>query len=173
MINAFMCRAITTVVGLLWPAYQCYKTCSKKEASAVVLRRWCTTWVALATFIACERFLDNFLFWLPLYNEAKVAFVVFLARLHGAEYVYEVLLQPTLAEYEPWIDNSARWVRDWLQGHVQYNLQTAAAWVQAQMFQLLRVAASLQHRQIEEEAAAAEPPAAAVPAAAPPARRKA
>ena len=42
------------------------------------LRGWCIYWLVLATFTVFERITDAFLFFLPLYHEAKVAFVVYL-----------------------------------------------------------------------------------------------
>ena len=49
---------------------------------------------------------DRFVFWLPMYCEAKVAFVVYLwhPRTQGALYVYDAFVAPFLAKHEPDID---------------------------------------------------------------------
>ena len=144
MINSFVCRIVTTSVGFVWPAYKCYKDIDKQQNAK--LRSWCTYWVTLAIYTASERFLDNFLFWIPLYNECKIAFVFFLARFHGADYMYDVFVQPRLHENEQWIDDTANWIREWIHGHIQKNFQSVTQYLQHHMFKLLNVAAQMQHR---------------------------
>ena len=63
------------------------------------------TIIGLATF--AQNLTDQFLFWVPLYYEAKLALVVFLwhPKVNGATYVYESTLQPWLAQHEPYIDS--------------------------------------------------------------------
>ena len=49
---------------------------------------------------------DRFIFWVPMYCEAKVGFVVYLwhPRTQGAIYVYETFVAPFLAKHEQDID---------------------------------------------------------------------
>jgi|TARA_B110000977_G_C10843595_1_gene403012 receptor expression-enhancing protein 1/2/3/4 len=49
---------------------------------------------------------DRFVFWLPMYAEAKVAFVVYLwhPRTQGALYVYDAFVSPFLTKHEQAID---------------------------------------------------------------------
>eukprot|EP00240_Pyramimonas_obovata_P010784 CAMPEP_0118922250 /NCGR_PEP_ID=MMETSP1169-20130426/1239_1 /TAXON_ID=36882 /ORGANISM="Pyramimonas obovata, Strain CCMP722" /LENGTH=124 /DNA_ID=CAMNT_0006863085 /DNA_START=298 /DNA_END=672 /DNA_ORIENTATION=+ len=53
-----------------------------------------------------ERLADAFVFWFPLYSEAKVAFVVWLwqPRTQGAKLLYESFLKPFLLEHEQEVD---------------------------------------------------------------------
>ena len=46
---------------------------------------------------------DRFVFWMPMYSEAKVGFVVYLwhPRTQGALYIYEMFLLPFLAGSAP------------------------------------------------------------------------
>jgi len=70
------------------------------------LRGWCIYWLVLATFTVFERITDAFLFFLPLYHEAKVAFVVYLwhPKSQGALYIYDKFVAPTLSKHEELID---------------------------------------------------------------------
>ena len=70
------------------------------------LRGWCIYWLVLATFTVFERITDAFLFFLPLYHEAKVAFVVYLwhPKSQGALYIYDKFVAPTLSKHEGLID---------------------------------------------------------------------
>ena len=60
----------------------------------------------MAVYTTGSQVSDRFVFWLPMYSEAKVAFVVYLwhPRTQGALYVYDAFVAPFLARHETAID---------------------------------------------------------------------
>lgn len=142
MISSFVCRIVTTVMGFAWPAYKCFKDVESKSD----LRGWCVYWITFALYTASERFLDNFLFWLPLYSEVKIGFVFFLARANGAAYVYQTLLLPLLDENQQWIDESVAHMKDWSRSHLQRHLTGASQYMQGKMFSLVGTVQAMQER---------------------------
>ena len=70
------------------------------------MRGWCIYWTVMALYTTCVQVSDRFVFWLPMYSEAKVAFVVYLwhPRTQGALYVYDAFVAPFLAKHETSID---------------------------------------------------------------------
>ncbi|CAL5229940.1 g13367 [Coccomyxa viridis] len=105
MLGDFSCRVILNIVGFVWPAYQNYKTISQKQTDAT--QQWCMYWLMLALFTVSERMvLDMLVFWVPMYYEAKVLFVLYLwhPKTQGAVYLYNTLLQPFLSQNEAAID---------------------------------------------------------------------
>ncbi|CAK0784227.1 hypothetical protein CVIRNUC_007431 [Coccomyxa viridis] len=105
MLGDFSCRVILNIVGFVWPAYQNYKTISQKQTEAT--QEWCMYWLMLALFTVSERMvLDMLVFWVPMYYEAKVLFVLYLwhPKTQGAAYLYSSMLQPFLARNEGAID---------------------------------------------------------------------
>ena len=61
----------------------------------------------MGVFTVLEQVGDVTVFWLPMYNEAKVVFVLWLwhPRTQGAAYVYSTLLAPLLQKHENDIDS--------------------------------------------------------------------
>jgi hypothetical protein len=59
---------------------------------------------------------------LPLYNEAKIGLVFWLAYGGGAEHLYATIIQPLLLEHESAIDEGVYQARTWLHAHVQNNI---------------------------------------------------
>ncbi|GBG73335.1 hypothetical protein CBR_g13055 [Chara braunii] len=66
------------VCGYLYPAYNCYKTVERPRPEPEQLRFWCTYWIIMALLTVLERFSDVFLLWLPMYNEFKLAIIIYL-----------------------------------------------------------------------------------------------
>ena len=64
------------MLGYLWPGYQCYKALECDNRAQ--LQAWCKYWVIMAAFTAAAPLSDCFLWWVPLYYEAKLAFAVYL-----------------------------------------------------------------------------------------------
>ena len=64
------------VFGYLWPGYQCYKALESDNRAQ--LQAWCKYWVIMAAFTAAAPLADTFLWWVPLYYEAKLAFAIYL-----------------------------------------------------------------------------------------------
>ena len=78
----------------------------KHKRKPEALRGWCIYWTVMALYTAGTQVSDRFVFWLPMYSEAKVAFVVYLwhPRTQGALYVYDAFVAPFLARHETAID---------------------------------------------------------------------
>ncbi|KAK9863268.1 hypothetical protein WJX84_007345 [Apatococcus fuscideae] len=75
MLGDFSCRVLLNVFGFVLPAYNCFKVIEARDDEA--LRGWCIYWLILAIFTTTERMLlDMFIFWVPLYYEAKFLFVL-------------------------------------------------------------------------------------------------
>jgi receptor expression-enhancing protein 1/2/3/4 len=60
----------------------------------------------MAAFTAVQPILDTFLFFVPLYYEAKLAFAIYLwaYNLNGASNVYHNYLEPFVSRHEPLLD---------------------------------------------------------------------
>ena len=78
----------------------------KHKRKPEALRGWCIYWTVLGLYTVGVQIADRFVFWLPMYCEAKVGFVVYLwhPRTQGALYVYDAFVAPFLAKHEPDID---------------------------------------------------------------------
>jgi|TARA_B100001540_G_scaffold184319_1_gene162492 receptor expression-enhancing protein 1/2/3/4 len=63
-------------------------------------------WTVMGVYTVGVQIADRFIFFLPMYSEAKVAFVVCLwhPRTTWALYVYSSWLAPFLSKHEPEID---------------------------------------------------------------------
>jgi hypothetical protein len=88
---------ITAVVGFAFPVYGSFKVIEQPEPESV--RRWLRYWVVYALFCVAEAVLDRLLFWVPVYNGVKIAFLVwcFSPRFDGAAVVYDAAVRPLLA----------------------------------------------------------------------------
>ncbi|KAK9859857.1 hypothetical protein WJX84_009155, partial [Apatococcus fuscideae] len=105
MLGDFSCRVLLNVFGFVLPAYNCFKVIEARDDEA--LRGWCIYWLILAIFTTTERMLlDMFIFWVPLYYEAKFLFVLYLwhPRTKGALYLYTQVVRPFLQKHEAFID---------------------------------------------------------------------
>eukprot|EP01023_Acetabularia_acetabulum_P065855 TRINITY_DN8776_c0_g3_i1.p1 TRINITY_DN8776_c0_g3~~TRINITY_DN8776_c0_g3_i1.p1 ORF type:complete len:336 (+),score=46.72 TRINITY_DN8776_c0_g3_i1:121-1128(+) len=104
MLGEYMSKCLENVFGYLWPAYRTYKTLEEGQYDST--RQWCIYWGVFGTLSVCEQILDKFLFWVPLYHEFKVAFVVWLwhEKFKGAQYIYYCWVLPWLRQNEHIID---------------------------------------------------------------------
>jgi receptor expression-enhancing protein 5/6 len=104
MIMFFFARPLCMLAGLLYPAYKSFKALETPAPEDD--RQWLTYWVIMAFFTFIEYFADSFLFWLPFYYEAKLAFILWLQlpQFNGARWLYETHLQPMLKQHEAHID---------------------------------------------------------------------
>ena len=104
------------------------------------LRGWCIYWLVLATFTVFERITDAFLFFLPLYHEAKVAFVVYLwhPKSQGALYIYDKFVAPTLSKHEGLIDRKIEETQAKVGDVIFSYSKMAYAYVQKMTLQLLQ-----------------------------------
>lgn len=82
---------------------------------------------------------DRFIFWVPMYCEAKVGFVVYLwhPRTQGAMYIYETFIAPFLAKHEPDIDRHLDETRTSVGDVAVRHSQAAANFVRDKFAQVL------------------------------------
>jgi hypothetical protein len=93
----------------------------------------------MAAFTAIQPIADMFLFFIPLYYSAKLAFAIYLwaNELKGAELVYRRYVQPFVAAHEPTVDAKLAAARTMVADHMSVNMQRAAQWAKAQVVALL------------------------------------
>ena len=79
MIGGTIARVLAILVGHLYPLYRTFKVCRIPEGSTsmdgrqiVQTHRVLAFWAVHGTFTFAEYFVDFFIFWFPLYYEAKV-----------------------------------------------------------------------------------------------------
>ncbi|BDA44972.1 HVA22-like protein i [Coccomyxa sp. Obi] len=131
MLGDFSCRVILNVIGYVWPAYSCYKALSQKNSDAV--QQWCIYWLMLALFTVSERMLlDLLVFWVPMYYEAKVLFVLYLwhPKTQGAVYLFNSIVQPFLAQNEAAIDQAVEEVKTTVVDHASSGFHRLIQYVQ-------------------------------------------
>eukprot|EP00873_Tetraselmis_striata_P027182 jgi/Tetstr1/447446/TSEL_003705.t1 len=147
MLGDFSSRMLVNVLGYTYPAYKCYKVVEQRRAE--VLREWCIYWLILALWTACERVADYVIFWIPMYYEAKVAFVVYLwhPKTQGALYLYNTLLRPVLTRHEGTIDQQAADAQDWVAGHISNNFNRAMVYVQSRAHEAIAYMQQVSERQ--------------------------
>jgi receptor expression-enhancing protein 1/2/3/4 len=78
----------------------------KHKRKPEALRGWCIYWLVMGLYTVGVQISDRFVFWVPMYCEAKVGFVLYLwhPKTQGALYIYESFVAPFLARHEPDID---------------------------------------------------------------------
>ncbi|XP_024544532.1 putative HVA22-like protein g [Selaginella moellendorffii] len=142
--GSIVTRLILMVVGYAYPAYECFKGVEKSRPDIDALRFWCQYWMIIAVLTIFERIGDTFISWFPMYNEAKVAFIIYLwyPKTKGATYIYMTFLKPYVSFHEPTIDRHLNELKT-RAGDLAYNYwQRAAMYVQARFLELLHYVAS-------------------------------
>ena len=88
------------------------------EQSAAV-RRFATLFVSVAAFSALSPVADALLFWLPLYEEIKVAFLAWLLLpgTRGADVLFDKAFVPLLEEHGPALDAAVSRARAAVSAH--------------------------------------------------------
>ncbi|KAL6754711.1 TB2/DP1, HVA22 family-domain-containing protein [Haematococcus lacustris] len=106
LLSATLAKPLLVLTGYLWPVYQTYKAVSANSKDG--LQHWCTYWLVLGCFLTVEWLLDYTVFWLPLYFESKLLFLLFLwhPRTQGAALIYNSCLHPLLHANEARIDST-------------------------------------------------------------------
>ncbi len=91
-------------------------------------------------FTVFELFGDRLISWLPLYYEAKIAFVIWLTlpQFRGATILYNSVVQRYIVQYEPQIDRHIDETTRALQHHAGEMGRKSASGVQAVLFMLLQ-----------------------------------
>lgn len=66
----------SALIAYLYPSYSSYTALRRRDLEAS--RRWLLYWTVLGVVRSGEIVLDSFLAWFPLYDEAKLAFYIWL-----------------------------------------------------------------------------------------------
>ncbi|OAY77383.1 putative HVA22-like protein g isoform X2 [Ananas comosus] len=144
MIGSFLTRALILALGYAYPAYDCYKTVELNKPEIEKLRFWCQYWILVALLTVCERVADNFISWLPMYSEAKLAFIVYLwyPKTKGTTYVYDTFFRPYVAKHETEIDRNLLELRTRASDITVLYFQRVASYGQTRFFEILQYVAS-------------------------------
>ncbi|KAG5065136.1 hypothetical protein AAZX31_04G024100 [Glycine max] len=144
MIGSFITRALVMVFGYAFPAYECYKAVEKNRPEIEQLRFWCQYWILVAVLSVCERIADAFISWVPMYSEAKLAFVIYLwyPKTKGTTYVYDSFFRPYVAKHETEIDRNLLELRTRAGDTAVLYWQKAASYGQTRIFEILQYVAA-------------------------------
>ncbi|BAF10783.1 putative HVA22-like protein g [Oryza sativa Japonica Group] len=144
MAGSFITGALMLILGYAYPAYDCYKTVELNKPEIEKLRFWCQYWILLAVLTVFDRVGDNFVSWLPMYSEAKLAFVVFLwyPKTLGTAYVYESFFKPWIAKYEADIDHNLLELRTRACDMAVLYFQKVSNYGQTRLYEILQYVAS-------------------------------
>ncbi|KAG0503047.1 hypothetical protein HPP92_003119 [Vanilla planifolia] len=150
MIGSFVFRILALVLGYAYPAYECFKIVELNRPDIEQLNFWCQYWILVAVLTVLERIGDTFISWLPMYNEAKVAFFVYLwyPKTRGATYVYETFFSPYVSSHETEIDHILLELKTRAGDFVILYWKKAASYVQSRTFEILQYELP-KHRQEE------------------------
>ena len=116
----------------------------------------------MAAFTAIQPIADTFLFFIPFYYSAKLAFACYLwaNNLAGADLVYNRYVLPFVREHEPLVDSKIAEVRVMTTELVSSNFARGLQWLQTKA-----VAVLAQAHQLGANSLKAEPAGEAAPAA--------
>ncbi|XP_072982059.1 putative HVA22-like protein g [Typha latifolia] len=144
MMGSFLTRALILVLGYAYPAYDCYKTVELNRPEIEQLRFWCQYWILVALLTVFERVADAFISWLPMYSEAKLAFIVYLwfPKTKGTSYVYGSFFRPYIAKHETEIDRNLLELRTRAGDMAVLYSQRAINYGQTRVFQVIQYVAS-------------------------------
>ncbi|KAG7015256.1 HVA22-like protein i, partial [Cucurbita argyrosperma subsp. argyrosperma] len=103
----FLFESDRMAFGYVYPAYECYKIVERSPLEILQLLFWCHFWIIVALLTVLEKVGDPLISWLPLYNEAKLAFFVYLwhPKTKGAASMFDFVLRPFIAKHEAKIDH--------------------------------------------------------------------
>ncbi|KAG0588158.1 hypothetical protein KC19_2G220800 [Ceratodon purpureus] len=148
MVGSFITRAIIVAVGYVYPAYECYKIVEMRQPELEHLRFWCQYWMIIAVMTVFERLGDVFISWVPMYSEAKLAFIIYLwyPKTMGTTYVYHTLLRPFVAKHESEIDQNLNELSTRAGDIALLWWQRGSGYAQARFYELLQFLASQSNR---------------------------
>lgn len=115
MIGAAVARILCILVGHIYPLWKTFQAChlpdgvTMMEGSKLVeIRRVLAFWAVHGAFTFAEYFVDFFVWWIPLYFEAKVLFLLWLVQgnFNGAIFVFDNLICEVFCHHETDIDAS-------------------------------------------------------------------
>lgn len=148
MVGSFITRGIIMALGYVYPAYECYKMVEMREPDLEYLRFWCQYWMIIAVMNVFESLGDVFISWLPMYSEAKLAFIIYLwyPKTMGTTYVYHTLLRPLVAKHESEIDQNLNELSTRAGDIALLWWQRGSGYAQARFYELLQFLASQSNR---------------------------
>ncbi|KAG6485468.1 hypothetical protein ZIOFF_054006 [Zingiber officinale] len=144
MIGSLITRSLALVLGYAYPAYECFKTVELNKPDIEQLLFWCQYWILVAVLTVFERLMDNFVSWIPMYGEAKLAFFIYLwcPKTKGTTYIYETFFRPYVSKHENEIDRNLLELRTRAGDFVIIHLQKVASYGQTRIFEILQYVAS-------------------------------
>ncbi|CAK9193939.1 unnamed protein product [Sphagnum troendelagicum] len=148
MMGSFLTRGIIMLLGYVYPAYECFKIVERKKPELEHLRFWCQYWIIIAVLTVLERVGDILVSWVPMYSEAKLAFIIYLwyPKTKGTTYVYATFLRPFVARHEPDIDRNLNELRIRAGDVALVWWQRGSVYAQARFYELLQYVASQSNR---------------------------
>ncbi|KAJ7544128.1 hypothetical protein O6H91_09G065500 [Diphasiastrum complanatum] len=165
MIGSFLTRGIIMLLGYMYPAYECFKAVEKNRPDIQQLRFWCQYWMIIAIITVVERVADVFISWVPMYCEAKLAFIIYLwyPKTKGTSYIYCSFLKPFLLSRETEIDQRLSEFKI-TAGDMAYSYwKLSSVFIQAKVLEFLQFVASQSSRphQTQRPSQPPRPPASA------------
>ncbi|XP_057516941.1 HVA22-like protein i [Amaranthus tricolor] len=144
MIGSFLTRGLVMIFGYVYPAYECFKTLERNKPDIEQLRFWCQYWILVAVMTVMERVSDAFVSWVPMYSEAKLAFIIYLwyPRTKGTTYVYDSFFKPYVSKHETEIDRNLLELRTRAGDMAFMYCQKAASYGQTRIFEVLQYVAA-------------------------------
>ncbi|KAH9624585.1 hypothetical protein KSS87_004243 [Heliosperma pusillum] len=144
MIGSFLTRGLVMILGYMYPAYECFKTVERNKPEIEQLRFWCQYWILVAVMTVFERVGDTFVSWVPMYSEAKLAFVIYLwyPRTKGTTYVYDSFFKPYVTKHETEIDRNLMEIRTRAGDMAFMYCQKAVIYGQTRIFEILQFVAA-------------------------------
>ncbi|EPS60122.1 hypothetical protein M569_14681, partial [Genlisea aurea] len=144
MFGSLITRGLLLIFGYVYPAYECYKAVEMNKPDINQLRFWCQYWILIAGLSVFERIGDAFIGWVPMYGEAKLAFVIYLwaPKTKGTAYVYDSFFRPYVARHETEIDRNLSELRTRVGDITLVYWQKAARYSQSRVYGILQYIAS-------------------------------
>lgn len=120
--------------------------------------------ILLAAFTAIQPIADTFLFFIPFYYSAKVAFACYLWAndLAGAELVYTKYAQPFVTQYEPLVDEKIAELKSLASSLLARNMTKIVQKLQALVVAVLAQTHQAAANSLRAEAAGEAAPAAGI-----------
>lgn len=148
MMGSFITRGIIMLLGYVYPAYECFKVVEKNRPNLEHLRFWCQYWIIIAALTVFERLGEIMISWVPMYNEAKLAFIIYLwyPKTLGTSYVYFTFLRPFVVKHESEIDRQLNELTTRAGDLAFFWWHRSSGYIQAQFYQLLAYVASQSNR---------------------------
>jgi receptor expression-enhancing protein 1/2/3/4 len=115
MIGGTIARLLCICIGHIYPLYRTFKACHVPEGrdwmeseKIVEMKRILSYWCVWGVFTFAEYFVDFFVWWIPLYYEAKLLALLCLVcgNFSGAMFVFDNLIEEALSHHEFEIDTS-------------------------------------------------------------------